>query len=161
MKTLIRGTAALSLLATASLALAQPPQQEPSLMTYDMAMSAIDAAEAHARDNGWDVTILVTDQNANPVMMRRLDGAAPFTYTIAQRKSMTVIATGLTTAEYATRLEAGEIEEIENGANFGGGVPVFVDGELVGSVSASGVQPGQDEEVSRAGAEAIGSVSAD
>lgn len=161
MKTLIRGTAALSLLATASLALAQPPQQEPSLMTYDMALTAIDAAEAHARDNGWNVTILVTDQNANPVMMRRLDGASPFTYNIAQRKSLTVTESGMTSAEYGQKVEAGEIEEIENAVTFGGGVPVFVDGELVGSVSASGVQPGQDEEVSRAGAEAIGSVSAD
>jgi uncharacterized protein GlcG (DUF336 family) len=168
MTTLLRTTAVAGLLLTSSLALAQPPgggrggpPPEPSLMTYDLAKAAIDAAEAEAREQGWAVTILVTDQNADPVMMRRLDGASPFTFTIAQRKSLTVTESGMTSAEYGQKVQAGEIEEIENAVTFGGGVPVFRDGQLIGSVSASGVMPEQDEAVSRAGAEAIGSVSAD
>ena len=31
-------------------------------MTYDLATSAMDAAEAYAREKGWNVTILITDQ---------------------------------------------------------------------------------------------------
>jgi len=50
-------------------------QDEESLMTYDLATSAMDAAEAYAREQGWNVTILITDQNNNPVMLRRIDGA--------------------------------------------------------------------------------------
>ncbi|SVB75656.1 uncharacterized protein METZ01_LOCUS228510, partial [marine metagenome] len=50
-------------------------QNEESLMTYDLATSAMDAAEAYAREQGWNVTILITDQNNNPVMLRRIDGA--------------------------------------------------------------------------------------
>lgn len=130
-------------------------------MTYDLAESAIDAAEAYARDNDWNVTILVTDQNANAVMMRRLDGAPPFTYTIATRKALTVTGSGLTSREYGMKVEAGEIEAIENAVTFAGGVPVYRDGELIGAVATSGVTADQDEEVSTAGAEVIGSVSAD
>jgi uncharacterized protein GlcG (DUF336 family) len=169
MKTLLRGVTVIGLLATTSLALAQPPgggrggrggpPPEPSLITYELAEAAIDAAEAYARDNNWSVTILVTDQNANPVMMRRLDGAPPFTYTIATRKALTVTGSGLTSGEYGTKLEAGEIDEIENAVTFAGGVPVYRDGELIGAIATSGVTADQDEEVSTAGAEVIGSVS--
>ena len=134
-------------------------QDGASLMTYDLAMKAMEAAEAHARQQGWNVTILVTDQNADPVMLRRLDGASVRTISIANSKALVVTTTGLTSGEYGTRLEAGEIEEIEGGVTFQGGVPVFIDGELIGAVAASGVRGFQDEEVSIAGAEAIGSIS--
>ena len=163
MKTLLPSTALLTLFALTPLALAQPPagarppQPPPSLMTYDWAKTALDAAEAVARANGWNVTILVSDQNANPVMMRRLDGASPFTYTIATRKALTVTGSGMTSREYGEKVQAGEIEEIENAVTFGGGVPVYRDGQLIGAVATSGVTPQQDEEVSAAGAEAIGS----
>jgi glc operon protein GlcG len=136
-------------------------QDDASLMTYDLAMQAMEAAEAHARQQGWNVSILVTDQNANPVMLRRLDGASPRTITIANSKALVVTTTGLTSGEYGTRLAAGEIEEIEGGVTFQGGVPVYVNGQLIGAVTASGVRGFQDEEVSIAGAETIGSITND
>jgi glc operon protein GlcG len=149
-------TVLMLLFATTALA-----QDESSRMTYDLAKQAMDAAESYARQQGWNVTILITDQNANPVMMRRIDGASPRTFTIASSKALVVTKTGLTSGEYGTRLEAGEIEEIEGGVTFQGGVPVYVNGELIGSVAASGVRGFQDEEVSIAGAETIGSISMD
>jgi len=135
--------------------------QDESLMTYDLAMRAMEAAEAHARQQGWNVSILVTDQNANPVMLRRLDGASPRTITIANSKALVVTTTGLTSGEYGTRLAAGEIEEIEGGVTFQGGVPVYLNGQLIGAVTASGVRGSEDEEVSIAGAETIGSITND
>ena len=136
-------------------------QDDASLMTYDLAMKAMEAAEAHARQQGWNVSILVTDQNADPVMLRRLDGASPRTITIANSKALVVTRTGLSSGEYGTRLAAGEIEEIEGGVTFQGGVPVYLNGQLIGAVTASGVRGFQDEEVSIAGAETIGSITND
>jgi glc operon protein GlcG len=138
---------------------AERPPEEPSLMSYELATRAIEAAEAYARQQEWNVTILVTDQNANPVMLRRLDGASARTVTIANSKALVVTRTGLTSGEYGARVEAGEIDEIEGGVTFQGGVPVYVNGELIGALTASGVRGFQDEEVSIAGAEAIGSIS--
>jgi len=161
------GCAAAGMLLMTGISLAQPPggarppAPPPSLMSYDMALEAIDAAEAHAREQGWAVTILVADQNGNAVMMRRLPEASPRTFDIAQMKAFTVITSGMTSAEYGMKVQAGDIEQADGTVTFGGGVPVYVDGVLVGAVTASGVQPGQDEEVSTAGATAIGSISAD
>ena len=53
-------------------------------------------------------------------------------------------------------MQAGEIEAIENAVTFGGGVPIYLDGKLVGAIAASGARPEEDEAVSRAGVEAIG-----
>ena len=134
-------------------------QDEESLMTYDLATSAMDVAETYARDQGWNVTILITDQNNNPVMLRRIDGAGGRTFTFATAKALVVNETGLTSGEYGRRLEAGDIEEIEGGVTFAGGVPVFRNGQRIGAISTSGGRAAQDEEVSTAGAQVIGSIS--
>ena len=134
-------------------------QDEESLMTYDLATAAMDVAEAYARDQGWNVTILITDQNNNPVMLRRIDGAGGRTFNFATAKALVVNETGLTSGEYGRRLEAGDITEIEGGVTFAGGVPVYRNGRRIGAISTSGVRAAQDEEVSTAGAEVIGSIS--
>jgi len=152
------------LLLAASLAFAQPPggrrgpAPEPSLMTYELAAAAMAAAEAHAGENGWALTIRIVDQNDNVVMVHRLDGASPFTATIAARKTLTVIGSKMTSAEYGAKVQAGEIEEIENAVTFGGGVPVYRDGQLIGAIATSGARPEEDEAAATAGANAIGSI---
>ena len=133
--------------------------QDESLMTYDLATQAMAAAEAYARDQGWNVTILITDQNNIPVMSHRIDGAGGRTFDFAAAKALVVNETGLTSGEYGQRVQAGDIEEIEGGVTFAGGVPVFVNGQRIGAIATSGVTAAQDEEVSIAGAEAIGSAS--
>ena len=134
-------------------------QDEESLMTYDLASTAMYVADAYARDQGWNVTILITDQNNNPVMLRRIDGAGGRTFNFATAKALVVNETGLTSGEYGRRLEAGDIAEIEGGVTFAGGVPVYRNGQRIGAISTSGVRAAQDEEVSTAGAEVIGSIS--
>ena len=134
-------------------------QNEESLMTYDLATSAMDAAEVYAREQGWNVTILITDQNNNPVMLRRIDGAGGRTFNFATAKALVVNETGLTSGEYGRRVEAGDMAEIEGGVTFAGGVPVYRTGQRIGAISTSGVRAAQDEEVSIAGAEVIGSIS--
>lgn len=138
---------------------AQGADNEPSRMTYELATRAMESAEAYAREQGWNVTILITDQNNNPVMLRRLDGAGARTFSFATSKALVVTATGLTSGEYGAQVAAGDIEEIEGGVTFAGGVPVYQNGQLIGAVATSGVRALQDEEVSIAGAETIGSTS--
>ncbi|MCY4264328.1 MAG: heme-binding protein [Gammaproteobacteria bacterium] len=148
---------ALLLIFSTSMAWAQ--EEEESLMTYDLAMQAMGAAEAYAREQGWNVTILITDTNNNPVMLHRIDGAGARTFSYATAKALVVNATGMTSGEYGQQVEAGEREEIEGGVTFAGGVPVFRNGVQIGAIATSGVRAAQDEEVSTAGAEAIGSIS--
>ena len=134
---------------------AQPLAQQAQALTYDLALKAIDAAEAEARRNKWNVTIVVTDAAGIPVQLRRLDGASPRSYDIAMRKAATVVASRLATSAYGTQLKEGKVKEVPNGVTFAGGVPIMRSGELIGAVAASGVQAIQDEQISQAGANAI------
>lgn len=170
MKTLLRAAAVLCFLAATTLALAQAPAggrggpggrggapaAPPSLISYDQAATAMAAAEAHAKANSWLMTIRIVDQNNNVVMVHRMEGANPFTATIAERKTLTVIGSKMTSAEYGAKVQAGEIEAIENAVTFGGGVPIYLNGQLIGAIAASGAAPDQDEAVSKAGVDAIG-----
>ena len=144
-----------TMLAIAAAAAQTPATPAPQALTYEMAVQVIDAAEAEARKNKWNVTIVVTDAAGVPVVLRRLTGASPRSYEIATRKAATVAATKLTTAIYGEQLKAGSVKEVPNGITFAGGVPIMRGGELIGAVGTSGVQAIQDEQISKAGAGVI------
>ncbi|HYB96217.1 MAG TPA: heme-binding protein [Vicinamibacterales bacterium] len=142
--------------ATAAAAQAPAPQAPaPQALTYEMAVQVIDAAEAEARKNMWNVTIVVVDAAGVPVALRRLTGASPRSYDIAMRKAATVIASKLTTAEYGVQLKAKAVTEVPNGITFAGGVPIMRGSELIGAVGTSGVTAAQDEIISKAGAAVV------
>jgi glc operon protein GlcG len=145
----------LGLLATVAVAAQAPATPAPQALSYEMAVQVIDAAEAEARKNKWNVTIVVTDAAGVPVVLRRLTGASPRSYDIASRKAATVVATKLTTADYGVQLKAGSVKEVPNGITFAGGVPIMRGSEFIGAVGTSGVQAIQDEQISKAGASVI------
>ena len=146
--------------AFATAAMAQTPAAPaqapaPQALTYEMALQVIDAAEAEARKNKWNVTIVVTDAAGVPVVLRRLSGASPRSYDIATRKAATVVATKLTTADYGAQLKTKAVAEVPNGITFAGGVPIMRGSEFIGAVGTSGVTAAQDEIISKAGASVI------
>lgn len=147
----------IGLLSAATVAAQTPAAQAPApqALTYEMAVQVIDAAEAEARKNKWNVTIVVTDAAGVPVVLRRLTGASPRSYDIATRKAATVVATKLTTAIYGEQLKAGSVKEVPNGITFAGGVPIMRGAELIGAVGTSGVRAIEDEQISKAGAGVI------
>jgi uncharacterized protein GlcG (DUF336 family) len=142
-------------LAAAAAGAQTPAAPAPQALTYEMAGQVMDAAEAEARKNKWNVTIVVTDAAGVPLLLRRLTGASPRSFEIASRKAATVVATKLTTAIYGEQLKAGTAKEVPNGITFAGGVPIMRGGEFIGAVATSGVQAIQDEQISKAGAGVI------
>ena len=132
-----------------------PAAPAPQALTYEMAVQVIDAAEAEARANKWNVTIVVTDAAGVPVVLRRLTGASPRSYDIATRKAATVVASKLTTAGYGAQLKNKAVTEVPNGITFAGGVPIMRGAEFLGAVGTSGVTAAQDEIISKAGAAVI------
>ncbi len=155
MKKFLSGLALLCSVTLSSLGMAQEASA-PAALTYDMAERAMTAALAEARANNWNLTIVVADAAGLPVMIHRMDGASARSYEIALAKALVVTTTGLSSGEYGRKLQAGEIAEVPNGVTFAGGVPVMLNGERIGAVTASGARGVEDEQVSIAGAAAIG-----
>jgi glc operon protein GlcG len=141
--------------ATSPTLVAQAPAAQPQALTYALADRAMQAAEAMARKNKWNVTIVIVDAAGVPMNVRRLDGASARSYDVATRKAATVVATKMATSEYGKRLQAKEVQEVPNGVNFPGGVPIMRGTEFIGAIGTSGVAAADDERISNAGAEAI------
>ena len=129
---------------------------EAQAITLEQAKTAMDAAEAEARRNSWNLAIVIVDAEGVPIYVRRMDGETARFYEIAMRKVRTALASGMHTVDYAASLKAGEIEEIPDGVTYEGGYLIRRGGQVVGAMSASGARGSEDAQVVRAGMAAIG-----
>ena len=147
-----RTVLALAVLGLATLA----PTEADAQLTMEQAQTAVDAAEAEARENGWNLTIYVADAEGVPVYLRRMDGASARTTDIVMRKVHVVITTGGTSGAYGAALAAGTMDSIPGGIHYEGGLPILMNGEIVGAMAASGARGSEDAQAVRAGLAAIG-----
>ena len=115
------------------------------------------AARNEAQQNGWAVTIAIVDDGGHPLALERLDGAPANSAYIATEKAR---------SSALSRKETKALEDMVNGGrtafvtaplmtSLEGGVPVLVDGQLVGAVGVSGVKADQDAQVAKAGIAAL------
>ena len=115
------------------------------------------AARAEAQKNNWAVSIAVVDDGGHPLALERLDGCAPIGAYIATEKAR---------PSALGRRESKGYEDMVNGGrsaflsaplltSLEGGVPVIVDGQVIGAVGVSGVKADQDAQIAKAGAESL------
>lgn len=136
---------------------AQQQQAAPvARITLEEAGRAIDAAEAEARRNGWNLVFVISDAEGTPIYLRRMDGVPRRNYDIAMGKIRTSIASGMNTIDYAAAVQAGRIPAIEGAVTFDGGLLLRRGGAIVGAFSASGATGAQDAQAVRAGMAVIG-----
>ena len=135
------------------------PTAGDAQITMAQAQMAVDAAEAEARANDWNLTIFVTDSDGVPMYLRRMDGAPPRTAEIVRMKAHVVITTGGTSGAYGQALAAGTVDSIPGGIHYEGGLPIFMNGELIGAMAASGARGSEDALAVQAGLAAIGASS--
>lgn len=117
-----------------------------------------EAAIVHARANQWNVTIAIVDEGAHLLWLRRLDGAAPVTAEIASSKARTAALGRRESKVYEEVIRQGRTAFLSAPltAMLEGGVPVVVDGDVIGAIGVSGVKSDQDAAVARAGIAALG-----
>jgi glc operon protein GlcG len=125
-------------------------------ITLEEAKTAMDAAEAEARSNGWNLAFVISDAEGTPIYLRRMDGVPTRNYEVAMNKINTAITSGMHTGEYAAGVQAGRVQAIEGALPFDGGLLLRRGGELLGAFSASGATGAQDAQAVRAGMTAIG-----
>jgi uncharacterized protein GlcG (DUF336 family) len=119
------------------------------------------AAEAEAIKIGVDMDIAVVDDGGNLLGFYRMDRGKVTSIQIAIDKAFTAAGTRRPTSEYksigAPNGPAFGIHVSNQGRFmiFGGGVPIIIDGECVGAVGCSSGSSEQDEQVARAGINAL------
>jgi uncharacterized protein GlcG (DUF336 family) len=120
----------------------------------------IQAGIAHANKIGSPSTIVV-DVGGTIVAQARMDGASLSSVALAYNKAYTSLSCRMATSEITKIAQpGGDFYGIANGLGgraiiFPGGIPIEVEGMVVGAVGASGGNGAQDEEVARAAATSL------
>ena len=130
-------------------------------LDIDDAYAIITAARAKAFDIGVPMCIAITDESGNLIAFERMDGGKITSIELAIDKSFT--SAGVRKSTHAL----GEVSQPGNPAYglsstlggrmvvVAGGLPVLIDGEVVGGIGVSSGSPAQDLEVAEAGLRAF------
>tara|TARA_R110001583_G_scaffold33665_3_gene113710 strand:+ start:2910 stop:3374 length:465 start_codon:yes stop_codon:yes gene_type:complete len=117
----------------------------------------IQGAREKANEIGIPMCIAITDESGNLVAFERMDGGKVTSITIAQDKSFTASAARKATHEYNQVCVPGSlvfgIHTALGGrlSVVGGGLPIQVDGVVVGGIGLSSGTPQQDMTCAQAG----------
>jgi glc operon protein GlcG len=121
-------------------------------LSLDAANKIVAGAIAEAKANNWSVDITIVDEGGNLLSFQRMDGASIGAIDAAIGKARTASLYRRPTKvleEVAKTRPA--ILTLPNSVLLQGGVPVVVNGQIVGAVGVGGVTSQQDEQIAEAG----------
>ncbi len=127
------------------------------VITLDGAKAILAAAEAEAAKNKWTVAIAVVDESGNLIAFHRIDDTQVGSVDIAIGKARTAARMKRPTKALEDAVAGGRtvMLAVEGITPLEGGVPVMLDGRVIGAVGVSGVTSQQDAQVAQAGAAAL------
>ncbi len=118
----------------------------------------VTAAEAEAAKRNVHVSLCIVDESGNLLFLEKADGAPLNTIEFAQKKARHAAFYGSPSKNGLDAIRAGKLDVLALPDYFPnqGGLPIKVDGQLVGGVAASGAKSEVDEAVAQAGLDALG-----
>lgn len=132
--------------------------QTKKYLIQDDVQTIARAAVAEATKNKWAVTIAIVDDGGHLLFLQRLDGAPPVSAYISQEKARTAALGRRESKRYEDMINQGRSAFLSAPlvGMLEGGVPITVDGQVVGAVGVSGVQSSEDAQIAKAGIAALG-----
>ncbi len=121
------------------------------------AKKLIEGAKQESIAMGIPMCIAITDESGNLVAFDRMDGAKVASVILSQNKSMTAAISRKGTHEYNAACVPGNLAfglHTAFDGRFcivGGGLPVMVDGDVIGGIGVSSGTPEQDMQCAQAG----------
>jgi glc operon protein GlcG len=127
------------------------------VVTLAGARAAATAAEAEARKQNAGVVIAIVDDGGALVLLERLDGTQVASSEVAIGKARTAAIFRRPSAAFEEQIRAGRVAALAlpGATPLQGGIPLVVDGQVVGAIGVSGESPKQDEDIARVGAAAL------
>jgi glc operon protein GlcG len=142
-----------------AVASAQPlPNHYGAPIGIDAARKVAAAAIAEAKKNGWTVAAAIVDPGGTLVYFERIDGTQNGSSNVAQEKARTSAAFKRPSKMLEDAVKAGNTQylKLPGSIPIEGGVPLVVDGKVVGAVGVSGGTSAQDGQCAKAGADVLG-----
>jgi uncharacterized protein GlcG (DUF336 family) len=124
------------------------------------AEAVMSAAEAFAREKVYRVVIAIVDPEGHPILVKRLPNAQVASVQVGIDKARTAAIFVRPSRALESQVSSGRLGALalHGGVALTGGIPLVVDGEVVGAIGTSGETPDEDESVSIAGTRADFSV---
>jgi glc operon protein GlcG len=115
------------------------------------------AAEVEARRLNVEVTICIVDESGNLLFLQKADGASLNTIQFAQKKARHSAFYGSPSKEGAEALKRGNSDVLAFPEFFPnqGGLPIKVEGQILGGIAASGAKSEIDEAIAQAALDAV------
>jgi uncharacterized protein GlcG (DUF336 family) len=136
----------------------QMPNAYGPPISLEMAKKAVAPAIAEATKNNWAIAVAVVDPSGNLVYYEKMDNTQLASARVSVEKARTAATFKRPTKAIEDALAKGN----ENwriltlGAVASeGGIPLLIDGKIVGAIGVSGMTSAQDGQCAKAGAEAV------
>jgi uncharacterized protein GlcG (DUF336 family) len=132
--------------------------QTKAMLGIEDTARIMDGAIAEARKNSWAVAIAIVDDGGHLLQFARLNGTPPASAHIAPEKARSAALGRRETKIYEDMINQGRNAFLSAPLQgmLEGGVPIIVDGQVVGAVGVSGVKSIEDAQVAKAGIAALG-----
>jgi len=130
-------------------------QQLPSkkVLTLEAAKQIAANAFAEAKKNNWRMVIAIVDDGAHLIYLERMDSTQIASVVVAQEKAATAVRFKRPSKALEEAVVAGRqvVMTLPGATPIEGGLPILVEGELIGGIGVSGGTSQQDGVVAAAG----------
>jgi uncharacterized protein GlcG (DUF336 family) len=139
---------------------AAPPPDYGAPIVNEQAKAAADAATAEAKKNNWHMAVSVVGPEGELIYLERMDGAQSSSAALAEAKARTSALFRRPSKVFADQFSAGNVAfmtfpDAARPIASEGGIPIVLNGKLVGAIGVSGGTAAQDSVAATAGANAV------
>ena len=139
--------------------MSQLPNQYGAPIPLESAKRAAAPALAEARKNNWSMAVAIVDGSGELVYFERIDGTQAASPTVAIEKARSAARFKRPTKALQDALAAGgeglRILRLDSAVPIEGGLPLLMEGKIVGAIGVSGGTSQQDGQCAQAGANVL------
>lgn len=159
-RSIVKILAILTILLSATIAKAQQmPNPYGPPISLEAARKAAAASIAEAQKNGWKMALAIVDPDGTLVYFEKIDntqlGSVPVAISKARSSALFKRPTKWFEDQVAKGGDGLRYLGLEGAVPLEGGVPIVIDGKIVGAIGMSGGLSSQDAQCAQAGADAL------
>lgn len=130
------------------------------VLTLDAAKKIAEVSESEAMRRHSTVVVVVVDDGGHLLVLHRLDDTQVASVEVGIGKARTAAIFRRPSKDFEDQIREGRVAALAlpGATPLQGGIPILVDGKVVGAIGVSGNTPKEDEDIAKAGAAAASAI---
>jgi glc operon protein GlcG len=127
------------------------------VLTLSVAKRVAEAAEVEATRRGSTVVVVVVDDGGYPLVLHRLDDTQVASVEVGIGKARTAAIFRRPSKVFEDQIREGRVAALAlpGATPLQGGIPLVLEGKVIGAIGVSGNTPQEDEDIAKVGAAAL------